>query len=507
MSRTKNAIRNSAFGIISKLATLALGVVVRTIFIYSLGNEYLGVNSLYSEILAMLSLAELGFGSAIAYAMYEPVAKNDEQKLLKLIDYFRTVYRFVALTITVVGLALVPFLDKLVQGAPSISLTELRVYYLMFLFNTVISYFVTYKYSVINAMQKDYIITNIDLIVYVTIVIAQGIVLVLFNNFFAYLLSQSLVLLASRILITKFLEAKFDIFKKKTSIKLSVKERKEIFTNVKGLMLHRLAGVSINSTDNLVISVFTELGVIGVALVSNYNMIIRTGLGFIDILFASVTSGLGNMASSESKEDFYAVFKQLNFLNFWLYGICCIGCFVLVPSIIVLWIGETYIIDSKSFLLIVISAYFVGQSKIYSNTRGTKGHFEKDQWLALVEAFVNIVVSIICANMFGLFGVYIGTLSARLFFLATRPLTLFPFLFGVSAKEYYQKLVQYFVVTFGAGAVTYWITKPILNEVTWINLLLGAMCVLVVPNVIFFCFYAKNTELKAIIYRVRMMLK
>ena len=186
--RTKNAIRNAYFGIISKIVNLLFAFISRTVFIYVLGNTYLGVNGLYSEILSLLSFAELGFGSAMAFSMYKPAAENDRMMIVRLLDFYKTVYRIIAFVIAALGLCLTPFLQYIVKGADWLTVSELRVYFLVYLFNTVIGYFVTYRFTYLNALQKNYIQTNIDSIVNVISYIAQVIAILVWKNFLLYLL-------------------------------------------------------------------------------------------------------------------------------------------------------------------------------------------------------------------------------------------------------------------------------------------------------------------------------
>ena len=206
MSRTNNAIQNTKYGILSKLLTLVLNFVSRTVFIYVLGDVYLGVNGLYTEVLTALSFAELGFGSALTYSMYAPVARGDEEKTLRLLDFYKTVYRIIACVILVLGLSLTPFLQYIVKGADMLTLRELRLYFLIFLANTVASYFVTYKFSYVNALQKNYQITKIELVINSAILTVQILVILLFKNFLAYLLTHTVLLLLSRFVIAAYLD-------------------------------------------------------------------------------------------------------------------------------------------------------------------------------------------------------------------------------------------------------------------------------------------------------------
>ena len=193
MNRTKYALKNAGFGIVGKVVFLILSFVTRTIFIYTLGNTYLGVNGLYSEILNLLSFAELGLGSAMTFAMYKPVVDGDEARIIQLLGFYKKAYRAIAIVIALLGIGLIPFLPIIVRGADWLSSYELRLYFAIYLFNTVVGYFVTFKYSYLNAQQKNYVVTNIDVIVKTVSSLVQIVVLLLYHNFLFFLLANSFV--------------------------------------------------------------------------------------------------------------------------------------------------------------------------------------------------------------------------------------------------------------------------------------------------------------------------
>lgn len=201
-------------------------------------------------------------------------------------------------------MSLLPFLQYIVKGADSVTLRELRLYYLIFLFNTVVGYFVTYKYSVVNASQKNYIVTNIYMVVHSATVIFQIISLLVFRDLLIYLITQSLCLLLSRVFISLYLNRRVPILRVHCEEKLSREEKLPIFNNVRGLMVHQLSAIAVNSTDNIIISSFESMGVVTVGLVSNYNLIIKSVIDFVNILFSSVTAGLGNMVASDETENY-----------------------------------------------------------------------------------------------------------------------------------------------------------------------------------------------------------
>lgn len=506
MNRTQNAMKNAFWGIISKMINLIFAFISRTAFIYILGSTYLGVNGLYSEILSLLSFAELGFGSAMTFTMYKPVVDGNREKIVKLLDFYKTVYTVIAGVITVLGLCLVPFLGEIVRGADWLTVKELRIYFLIYLFNTVVSYFVTYRYTYLNALQKNYVQTNIDTIVTTISYIVQIAVIFVLKSFLAYLLANSIILLISRVFIVLYLDYRYPILKEKPKEKLNSEEKEPIYREVRGLAVHQFASVAVHSTDNILISTMTSQGVTAVGLISNYNMIMNAVLGFVTIIFNSVTSGFGNLAAASTTENFRKVFKEINFINFWIYGFCSIAFWLLMPPFITLWIGSDKIIDETAFALIIINCYFQGQSTAYNNARIAKGNFNKDKWWAIIQAFTNLIVSVICAKFYGLVGIYIGTVVSRMVYVVFRPYSTYKFLFDESSAEYYKKLIQYFLYVLTAALLTKVLVTKILLEITIFTFSMSVITVAVIPNLIFFILTAKTKEFSEWKYRITKMI-
>lgn len=500
--RTNYAIKNSKYGIFSKIISLLLSFVSRTVFIKILGNTYLGINGLYTEILSILSFAELGFGTALTYSMYAPVAQNDEEKIIRLLAFYKKVYNIIALIIVTAGIAILPFLQYLVKGAEGVELRELRLYFLFFLANTVVSYFVAYKYSFFNAQMKNYIATNIDTVTNFIIVSLQIVVIVCFKNYYAYLITHSVLLACSKFFISVYLNRREPILKIKSDIQLDKTEKAQIYKEVKGLAVHQFASVAVHSTDNIIISSLSGLGVVAVGLISNYNMIINSVLGFVTILFSSVTSGFGNMVATSDRENYRLAFLELNFIGNWIYAFCSIAFFILIPPFITLWIGKENLIATASFFLIVLNCYLQGLSTVYNNARIASGEFNKDKWIAFAQALVNLIVSIILVQICGLVGVYIGTIVSRLVYICFRPYSTYKFLFEKSCREYYLILAYYFCVTMAAGVCTYFATKMLLQDLSIVRFILATAITAILPNIIFVIFYGKTKECKAFFRRI-----
>lgn len=508
MSRTENAIKNAGFGIMFKILNTIVSFVSRTIFISVLGSTYLGINGLFTEVLGFLSFAELGFGSAMTFSMYKPVATGDRKRTIQLLDFYKHVYRIIALIIAVLGICIVPFIDRIVKGAEWISITDLRIYFLIFLFNTVVGYFVTYKYAYINALQKNYITNNIDSIVTIVANIMQILAILFTANFLLYLLIGSFILLCSRIFIIIYLNKKYPILKEKPDTPLSKLEVNPIIYEVKGLAIHQFASAAVHSTDNMIISSVINVAVVG--LVSNYNVLINSILSFVTILFNSVVSGFGNLVAESNVEKYRKIFKEVNFASFWIYGFCSIAFWILIPPFVSLWIGSDKLIDNISFTLIIINVYLQGQCTAYNNARIAKGNFSKDKWLALLQAIVNLIVSLCAAKKFGLVGVYIGTISSRMIYVIFRPYSTYNFLFEESVAIYYRKFITFFIEVICSALITKTAVNLVLYELTIKNFIVAVFVVAIIPNICFLLCNFKTQEFKmwkeriiSIIYRCK----
>lgn len=503
MSRTTNLIRNTIYGVAGKVLTLLLSFASRTAFIFLLGDTYLGVNGLYTEVLSVLSVAELGFGTAMIYAMYGPIARKDDAKIVQLLDFYKKMYRLIALVIATLGICLLPFLQHIVKGADTLTLRELRIYYLIFLFNTVVNYFVTYKYSFVNAQQLNYIVNTFDAVVNMAVIAVQILVILITRNFLAYLLAQSAMLLLSRVAAALYLNRRFPLLKQKPEMPLPKEERRGIFTEVKALAFFQFASAAVHSTDNIIISSLRNLGVTMVGLVSNYTLIINNVVAFVDILFINSTSGFGNLVAEGTTEQYRKAFHEMSFLASWLYGFCSIAFFVLLPPFITLWIGEEKLIDTMSLLLLSLNCFLLGTYAVYYRARNAKGNFGKDKWLAMNQAVVNLVVSVICARAMGLPGVYVGTVVSRLYTIISRPLRTYRFLFDASPREYYLRLAGYFLTVVTVGLATWLLCGMVLTEVTLLRFAAAVCTVAVVPNVLFALAYFRTEECAALLYRVK----
>lgn len=495
----RSRLQNSFFNMISGFASRMLGMftsfIVRTVFIQCLSSDYLGINGLYSSILSMLSLAELGFGTAMVYSMYQPLANKDDEKLKQLMNLYQKVYTIIGAVILILGLSLTPFLEYLIKDAPDIS--GLKFYYLLFLFNSVVSYwFFAYKNSLLQADQKAYIFTNYMSVFNVIKTILQIILLLVFHSYTIYLVTQILCTIGQNICIALKVNHLYPFLKEKTENKLPKEEKSRIFRDVKALMLSKVSHVVLNSTDNIIISAF--VGVKWVGLLSNFVLITDAITSVLCQITGALTGSLGNFFAKEEKESGYVIFKRVEFLNFWLYGFSMIALIVLLNPFVTLWLGEDFVLNEGIIIALAINFFVAGFMNTLWTFRSTLGLFTQGQYRPLIVAILNIIISIGLSYIWGMAGVLAGTAISR----ACVNLWYDPWLihrkgFEKSVKPF---IVNYILKIMLLGIVTIimrYISAVIIGtHVTIFNFIVLMITVGIIPNIVFAIAFWKIDELK-----------
>ena len=495
MGRVKSATRNIAFGYIGQLATALMSFVLRKIFIMHLSETLLGVNSLYTNILSILNMAELGIGTALNFSLYGPVARGEKEKIKSYMQMYRRAYHVIAIVVAVIGLAMTPFLPFFIKNPGSNTLRDLTIYYFIFLFNTVSSYFVAYKYSLINAEQKNYIQTNIITITKVITVFFQIIVVVVTENFYLFLLTDAFIQLIQKIVVSRYLDNMYPYLREKNVEKLSKEESDNVWTKTKALVFHKVGDVARLQTDAIIISSFIEVTMAGV--VDNYNMVISTVSNFVNIIFNSVISSFGNLIATESKEKQYSMFKVYRFFASWIYGFSCVGFMVLLTPLIRLWLGDRWILTSAAVYCILIDYYFKGDRIVLSNYKTAAGVFEPDKYLALIQGAVNLVISIaLVQTRLGITGVYIGTIVSGLIANITKPVIIYGTCFDKKAWGYFLDTAKYLASMVFVLLLCQFISTKVIASLTIPSFLLMAIIITVIFNGLYFILYGRSEEFK-----------
>lgn len=415
-SRVSKSLKNTIFGLVGMICALIVSFATKSIFVRLLGAEYNGVNGLFTNILQVLNLAELGFATSIAYALYKPLKAGDERTTAALMSYFAKIYRIIAIVVTVAGCCCIPFLQYLIAediSELSFTINQLRGYFAMFLANTVCSYLLAYKRTIITADQNNYLVTNVDNTFNILLNIVQIILLLIYKNFYAYLATMIAKTVINNLVLHIIASKKYPYLHTYRKEKLSKIEKSAIFKNVQAAFLHRIGGVIIFSTTSIVISAFVSL--VDAGKYSNYILIVNSVNMFINIIFNSVTASIGNLCVDESEERQYDIFKKIRYLAFFAAVFSYVCYIILFNPFIEIWVGGDMVMSMWVVFAISLNAMVGYLRKAVNAFKDAKGMFRNDWYKPLLEAGVGIGLAIGLSYVWGTFGVIIGYTLATIF--------------------------------------------------------------------------------------------
>lgn len=500
-SRTKNSLINIVMSFLNQFTNLILSFISRTIFIKFLGVEFLGINGLFSDVLTLLSMADLGFNTAMVYSFYRPIAENNTKKITALINFYKRIYRIIAINITIIGILITPFIDKLVNTPNNIPL--LKLYYLISLAGVVISYLFVYKTSIIIADQRNYIITKINIIVNFIKTIMQIVILILFKNYSLFLLIN---------LFGNFIN---NYIASKKAVKLypyingdevlERKEKREIYTNIKSIFVYKLSSLLINATDNTIISVI--IGTITVGIYSNYLLIVNKALAIIQVIFASLTASIGNVIIKEKNNKKYEIFKATQSISCIICGIVVSSFCILINDFVRIWLGDQYVFNYIVILAITLNLYLSCILQPLWTYREATGLYMKTKYIMFIAAIINLILSIILGKILGIAGVLFASAISRLTtYFWYEPFLLFKDYFDVSIKKFYTPIIINFLIVIFNICFVYTILSKI-NVNSWKVLILKGSICLIFSSVIFLLAYFKSEGFKHIINKLKFLLK
>lgn len=497
-TRTANVVRNVWVGVVCQLFVLILSFVNRTIFIKMLGNDYLSVNGLFSNILNMLSFVELGFGTALIYMLYKPVAEEDTKKVQSIIKFYKKVYSIIGIVMFVLGILVIPFMKYIIKDAPDIP-ENLNFIYFLFLVSTCNGYFFAHKTAIINANQKNYIISLYNQIGKLLQTITQIIFLVLTKDYVIYLIIQIVMSLFSNICISIKANKLYPYLLDKNIPDITKKEKETVKNKVKSLILYRIGPAVLNGSDNLILSSCVSLSAVGIY--SNYYLITNYLSLFLNQITASLETSIGNLNAKEKSETKEFVFYKIFYLCFFIYGIISVILMCSINDFINIWLGPKYLFNSFIVFTIVLYTYINGIHFPCYSYRTTAALFDKSKYMPIIEVVLNIGISIILAKYIGVAGVFLGTTIAKLLsFTWSDPKILYKYLFkSNNVMKYFKKYVYYLFVTFVTGGCLYYLSLiiPVNNYFTWFI----RTCFFGILNIIIFVLFTfKTVEFNEMMY-------
>lgn len=490
-SRTENSIINSAMSIVTQVLTVVLNFAVKTVFIKMLNDEYLGVNGLFTNIITMLSLADLGIGIAIPYSLYKPLAKKDEHKINVLMNFYKKVYTIIGIAVLLIGLSLTPFLGLIIKDIPK-NVPHLSLIYILFVIHSASSYFFVYKKFLIDSDQKGYITSRIIFTFSTLLSIIQIILLITTKNYILFLLSSIILVIIQNIYISSKANKLYPFIKNKTDEKLEKEDMEGIKKNVSSLFIYKVGTVIMNGTDNIIISKF--IGLIIVGFYSNYVLIINSITTVLNQIFNAITSSIGNLVVTTNKKRSKEVYDNLNFANFWLYALFGVCIIVLINPFINIWIGKKYVMGFSIVFLLVLNFYVLGMQSVTNSFRNAYGLFWIAKYRPIIMVIINIVISVVLVQFIGIEGVLIGTLVSRLVTTAwLDPYIVHKYGFEISPKSYYVDYLKYLVIFIAISIIlNYFVSMVAINNI--FILILIAILVVISVNVILVLLFFKTSE-------------
>lgn len=406
----KNTILGTLSGVFNKIVVTLLPFIMRTIIIYYLGTQYLGLSSLFSSILSMLSLAELGFGTALVYSMYKPIAENDTKTICALMSLYKKIYRVIGTVILIVGLLITPFIKYLINGNVPADINLYTLFWI-YLLNTAVSYFLfAYKNSLLAAFQRNDISNNINTIL-TTIEYAIQITLVMiFRNYYCYAIIFPIFTIIGNIVRSVIVDKMYPQYICKGIV--SKKERKDIYTKTIALASHKIGNTISTSFDSMVVSAF--LGLSSVGIFGNYNYVVSTVMALVWIIYYSMTAGIGNRMNLYSLEENYKEFMALTSFN---NVVMCwaTGCMLfLYQPFMKLWAGDENLLGTSSAIIFSVYFYVYQSRKVVLVYKDAAGLWKEDQWKPIVGALLNLVVNIALVQVIGINGVILSSILSFL---------------------------------------------------------------------------------------------
>lgn len=497
--REKNSILNIISNLVVIILQIVLAFVVRFIFVKVLNEQYLGIQGLFTNIISMLSLAELGMGTAISFSLYKPLAEKDYEKVSIITSFLRKIYMLIGTIVLIAGIIITPFLKNIVTGYTMGGLNQIFIIYFVTL---ALEYFLSYPETLLTADQKHYKISKI-LIAYTLITnLFQIAALLLTKNFYIYILADVIVKLMKFLVINIYVKKYYAEVNFYTNKKLN-KEEKKIFTkNVKSLFLYKIGDYLINGTDNIIISKVIDISTVGVY--SNYLSTIVIFKNIMVNIINGITASFGNLIVKEKEDIQENVFNIMNFITYLFCGFvfCCL--IFLFNDFIKILYGDKYLLGITEVIIICLNFYIATMLLPLESVKSAAGLYYEDRYVTIIQAVINVAISIILGYKIGLLGVLFGTfISYILTTVWERPVIVYKRIFKSNYMKYLKKyILQIFIIVFNI-IVDYFIVTKLFINVTILNFILKGLLISIIFAVTNILIFRNSKEFEYIIDTIK----
>lgn len=486
--RTKNSLRNMIVSLALGFIAIIINFIAQKFFVDTLGVEYLGLNGLFTNIIAMLSVVELGLGVAVVYHLYKPLQENDEEKISSIMMFYKKGYRIIAFIVLCLGLIVLPFLPHIV-GQNSLTVS-IPLVYMLFLLNVVVSYLFSFKRLILYADQKNYLINIVHIIAIVVLNALQIWVLIATRDYYLYLILKVLMTLIENMVINAIVDRKYKLHENAV---LDQETRSDIFIKIKGLIYHRLGEFLVLGSTNIIISILLGIKIVG--LYSNYFLIQTALTMMFSQMSTALTASVGNLLLSKNKLEHYKAFRRLYFIN-QVLAVISVAIFIVASnSFIIWWLGEGFTFSFGIVAALALNIYLMLVRSVFGNFKQAAGIFYEDRYVPLIESAINIVASIALIQFMGLAGAFIGTaLSSMALHCYSYPKFVYKGIFGRGYREYAGLVLRNLIVAVFTVSAAYFAAHAITFGSQLLQLVSDVTIAVFIPAIILWIIYRKSEE-------------
>lgn len=502
MTRTQASLKNLFTAFIGQAAGILISFIARRAFLDCLDEQYLGISGLFSNIITVLSLAELGVGSAMTFALYKPLAENDIPLIKSLMGLYKKAYNAIGAAVLVLAVIFVPIYPLFMDEVPHIP--HLTAIYLLYAANTGVSYFFTYKRTLIICDQKRYVATIYRYSFYFALNVAQIVALYATKNYLLFTALQLVFTVLENIAVSRAADKMYPYLKEKDILPLPEDIFADIKKNIKAMLMHKIGGIVVMSTDNILISKL--VGIVSTGIYSNYYLITSALEKVINQIFTSLSAGVGDLnAADKDKSRLMTSFYRVFFMNFWIMGFSFVCLVCLFNPFICLWLKTDSLIFGMDTAVLISAVFFLtGMRKTVLTYREAAGAFYYDRYKPIVESVVNIIASVILARYMGVSGIFLGTVISTLTVcIWVEPYVLFKHVFRSSPKKYFCRLLLYTAVTAAVCALTYFVCGLISIPSPLWNFIARVLVCAILPNIIFLALFGRTEEFSFFLKLIR----
>lgn len=481
-SRMQNIKLTSIMGVLNQISKTLISFIYRTVFLMILTKEYLGLNGLFTNILQIFSLVDLGIGSVISFRLYEPIKNKDINKVSALMSFYKLVYRIIFWVIAIIGIAFIPFLSRIVDVSSIPKDINMYIIYILFLSEVVTSYLFSYKQSLINADQLASITSIFGIIMNIINTSIKIIVLMATKNYQLTLLLGIIIQIILNYSYSRYITYRYKpIFLNQS--KLSKKDTRIILKDTYATLCHKIGATVVGATDNIVLTKYVGLSSVGIY--SNYSMIVYSVQSLINSAIANIASSVGNYTITATEDENERLYLNMQFMVLWISSFCVICFFVLLNPFILIWLNNSFLLQQWVVLTICIQFFIQTSSSISITFINATGLFVRDKFRALIEAVLNLFISITLVRKIGIGGVFIGTIASGLLTYYWRTIyLLYKYVFKKKVNNLIKLFTLWIIITICVGIGINIICTYTPNNI--IGFLLKVIICIIGCNVIFF---------------------